>query len=33
MFEKMILKNRNILADQMEFLKARVPKTSRVFLS
>ena len=32
MFEKMILKNRNILADQMEFLKARVPKTSRVFL-
>jgi len=31
MFEKMILKNRNILADQMEFLKARVPKTSRVF--
>lgn len=32
MFEKMILKERNILADQMEFLKARVPKTSRVFL-
>jgi HNH endonuclease len=32
MFEKMILKNRNILADQMDFLKARVPKTSRVFL-
>jgi hypothetical protein len=32
MFEKMILSNRNILADQMEFLKARVPKTSRVFL-
>ena len=31
MFEKMILSNRNILADQMEFLKARVPKTSRVF--
>lgn len=31
MFEKMILKNRNILADQMEFLKARVPKTSRIF--
>jgi hypothetical protein len=32
MFEKMILKNRNILSDQMDFLKARVPKTSRVFL-
>jgi 5-methylcytosine-specific restriction endonuclease McrA len=32
MFEKMILKNRNILADQMDFLKARVPKHSRVFL-
>lgn len=31
-FEKMILSNRNILADQMEFLKARIPKTSRVFL-
>jgi hypothetical protein len=30
-FEKMILRNRNILADQMEFLKARVPKTSRLF--
>jgi hypothetical protein len=32
LFEKMILTNRNILADQMDFLKARVPKTSRVFL-
>ena len=30
-FEKMILRNRNILADQMDFLKARVPKTSRIF--
>jgi hypothetical protein len=30
MFEKMILKNRKILADQMEFLLARVPKTSRL---
>ena len=29
-FEKMILKNRKILADQMEFLLARVPKTSRL---
>lgn len=30
-FEKMILRNRNILADQMDFLKARVPKKSRIF--
>ena len=30
MFEKMILKNRKILADQMEFLIARVPKHSRL---
>jgi hypothetical protein len=30
MFEKMILKNRNILADQMEFLISRVPKHSRL---
>ena len=30
MFEKMILRNRNILADQMEFLKARVGKNSRL---
>jgi hypothetical protein len=29
-FEKMILKNRNILGDQMEFLMARVPKSSRL---
>jgi 5-methylcytosine-specific restriction endonuclease McrA len=29
-FEKMILKNRKILADQMEFLLARVPKNSRL---
>lgn len=29
-FEKMILKNRNILGDQMEFLLARVPKNSRL---
>lgn len=29
-FEKMILKNRRILADQMEFLLARVPKNSRL---
>lgn len=28
--EKMILKNRNILADQMQFLMARVPKNSRL---
>lgn len=30
MYEKMILKNRKILADQMEFLLARVPKNSRL---
>lgn len=30
-YEKMILRNRNILEDQMEFLLARVPKTSRLF--
>lgn len=30
-FEKMILRNRRILADQMEFLMARVPKNSRLF--
>lgn len=29
-FEKMILKNRNILGDQMEFLMARVPRNSRL---
>jgi len=29
-FEKMILKNRKILADQMEFLIGRVPKHSRL---
>jgi hypothetical protein len=29
-FEKMILKNRHILADQMEFLIGRVPKHSRL---
>lgn len=32
-FEKMILRNRKILADQMDFLKVRVPKHSRIFLS
>lgn len=32
-FEKMILKNRKILADQMEFLMSRVPKNSRLHLS
>lgn len=32
-FEKMILKNRNILADQMEFLMARVPPKSRLRLA
>ena len=31
LFEKMILKNRRILADQMEYLLARVPKHSRLF--
>lgn len=30
-FERMILQNRKILADQMEFLLARVPKHSRLF--
>lgn len=30
MFEKMILRNRKILADQMDFLIARVPKHSRL---
>lgn len=29
-FEKMILRNRKILSDQMEFLIARVPKNSRL---
>lgn len=29
-FEKMILKNRNILADQMEFLINKVPRHSRI---
>lgn len=29
-FEKMILRNKKILADQMEFLIARVPKNSRL---
>lgn len=33
MFEKMILRNRNVLADQMEYLIARVPKTSRLLAS
>ena len=32
-FEKMILKNRKILADQMDFLMARVPKNSRLLLA
>lgn len=31
MFEKMILRGRNVLADQMEYLLARVPKDSRLF--
>ncbi len=31
-YEKTILRNRNILADQMEFLMNRVPKTSRLWL-
>lgn len=30
-FEKMILKNRKILSDQMDFLKARVSKESRIW--
>lgn len=33
MFEKMLLKNRNILTDQMDFLKARIPKTSRIWIA
>ena len=32
LFEKMLLKNRTILADQMDYLMARVPKTSRAWL-
>lgn len=32
-FENMILQNRNILADQMEYLIAGVPKHSRILLS
>lgn len=31
--EKYILKNRHILADQMEFLEASLPKTSRLFVN
>lgn len=31
-FEKMILRNRKILADQMDFLVTRVPKHSRIWL-
>ncbi len=31
-FEKMILKNRKILGDQMDYLMARVPKNSRLHL-
>lgn len=31
--EKYILKQRNILADQMEFLEAQIPKTSRLFVN
>jgi len=30
-YEKILLKNRKVLADQMEFLLARIPKTSRVW--
>ena len=30
-FEKMILRNKKILADQMEFLIGRIPKHSRIF--
>lgn len=33
LFEKMILKNRKILQDQMEFLIHRIPKHSRILLS
>lgn len=32
-FESMILQNRNILADQMDYLRSGVPKHSRVLLS
>lgn len=32
-FEAMILQNRNILADQMDYLKSGIPKHSRVLLS
>jgi 5-methylcytosine-specific restriction endonuclease McrA len=32
-FENMILQNRNILADQMEYLMAGLPKHSRILLS
>lgn len=32
-FEHMILQNRNIIADQMEYLLAGVPKHSRILLS
>lgn len=32
-FEAMILQNRNILADQMEYLMSGVPKHSRILLS
>lgn len=32
-FENMILQNRNILADQMDYLKSGIPKHSRVLLS
>jgi len=32
-FENMILQNRNILADQMEYLLSGVPKHSRIWLS
>jgi hypothetical protein len=31
LYEDMILKGRNILADQMEFLAANLPKNSRLF--
>ena len=30
-YEKMILKGKNVLSDQMEFLMARVPKSSRLW--
>lgn len=32
-FENLILQNRNILADQMEYLRAGVPKHSRIILN